>query len=501
MSGAVVSACDELLEALKLRSGSSGGGMGGGVGAEALVLGMLRLKAGNREAMALLEKREAAVAAQREKNDQARLRLENLLYRQAYLAREIRACDDFATSAAAAAEKELGGEPLIQQSHSADLASRHKRSLNRLAEEFESRRDKRAALAELRAAYASETGALDKKRRFLEELPSRLKDVASAVAQVEQHVLTSGGNAAPAESAAAAMTGLGRSAVLEAAATLPAQLYTLFHGLHALQASISSGTAQTAVEVPAGFTLCAEHGSSSSTTQWAYRTNVVDLAALGTAVDLDLRINFTTTGSPATAGDTASVTLRFTVTSGNLVCVSTHGLSFAAMYPFKPEDLLYNLYPGDSSASRTYLWLQWACGLRPLPPTPLQGTTRYGSSLGTVIHRVRRLCVHLLVYKTHYNCLLLYFSVILAPSVFMAAERPGAVYACGQAAVPVAPISAPRADGGARGPGRYHPRSPARRRFGHSGEPFHREQLRVQCGHHECPPSAHHTCCHTRLHY
>jgi hypothetical protein len=416
----VLTACDDLLQILKSDSiSSSVGREGGGAqtsAAEDLVVGLLRMKAGNREAMALLERREAAVAAQRERNDQARLRLENLLYRQAYLAREIRACDDFSASAAATVEKELGGEPLLQQTHTADLAARHKRSLNRLAEEFESRRDKRAALAELRAAHAEETSALDKKRRFLEELPSRLKDVAAAVAQVEQHALSSGGCAAPGETAVAAMAGIGRSAVLEAAASLPGPLYTLYYGLNALQVVISSTITSTGEVLP-GYVLFSEHcparaaDSPKAATQWAFRASIVDTPASNKAVDLDLRISLTGEGSNAPLAESVSATLRFSLGQEHLVCVSVQGLSFASAYPFKPDELLHNLFPGDSSASGSFLWLQWVCGLRPLPPPAVQtSTTRYGSSLGTVVHRVRNtlpfdafmcrsfLCVIIIIY-------------------------------------------------------------------------------------------------------
>lgn len=343
---------------------------------------LIQMKVLNRKAMRLLDDKESRVIEQKEKNDSNRLRLENLLYRKAYLAREIKACKDFIPAEVAAVEAEVGAA-LIHDSFSADLAARHRGSLAALAGEYQERQRVQELLAKLKEQHVSETGLLDKKMKFLEDLPSRLDAALAGVSQLE-------GIMPPQEQISS------KDSSLQRARRLPGPLYVLYHSLHNVQAVVGDDSQS------GGFCLLLSRPVGHSSTygsKWMYRIDVIETADGATHLELQLRIEVDV---PSAETETATLSLRFGMHPDSLtrlVGVSIQSLSFQSKYPFKLEAMLHALYPHDEgesaaaqsssvkgSAATYYVWAQWLSGLRPVPECP---DVAVGNSSGAVLHRVR----------------------------------------------------------------------------------------------------------------
>jgi hypothetical protein len=349
--------------------------------------------------MALLEQQEAAVNAQKERNDKAQLRLENLLYKQAYLAREIKLCKDFTPTEVLAVENELNCR-ILQNEFVSDLTRRHRESLSKLAIEYEDRQRLRANLSSLKEEYAAESSILDAKRKFLDDIPAKLTAVLTATSDLDQLF-----------SSADPSVGRNRDTIILTARKLPTPLYVLFHSIYTMQ--ISSSKYDSASK----FSVFDRAGAEG---RWLYKVDMVEgqSAESGFAVDLTLKIEKSGDAAPSsTLADSASVVLRFTSKSsksdmevdgeeGNehqepsYVTMTVTSLSFHSILPFKVDQIFHCLYPRDTgdaiSADATYfLWVQWICGLRPLPSSR---TLSYGYSTGSVMHKVRYICHTFVLY-------------------------------------------------------------------------------------------------------
>jgi hypothetical protein len=246
----------------------------------------------------------------------------------------------------------------------------------------------------------------DRKRKFLEEIPGKLATILAATNDLEQTLLPNN-----------PLVGRNRDTVLLSARRLSTPLYVLFHSVYTVQ--ISSLETTAGLGVPPGYSCL--RTNLISKVKWLYKTEIVHKESGAShdsvltndspsVVDLTLRID-----SDSADGIVASMTIRFEldVNTANteqrtadessgasypvpvaFVGATVTSCSIQAQCPFKPEAMLHNLFPRDggdlymsSSSANHYLWVQWLCGLRPVPDTR-QAETSYGHSAGAVLNKV-----------------------------------------------------------------------------------------------------------------
>ena len=142
--------------------------------------GMLELKSLNRQLSTALGSRRRVLEQHKERVDSLHLQLENLLYKKAYLLREIRECRDFTTPALKAVESETSNKIAALQ-YSSDLSSQHQKALEFLETEMQMREQGGNLLEEKKQLYSKRETELDGRRKILDELPGRITRVEAAV--------------------------------------------------------------------------------------------------------------------------------------------------------------------------------------------------------------------------------------------------------------------------------------------------------------------------------
>lgn len=112
--------------------------------------------------------------------------LENLLYKQAYLMREIRQCKDLSTPSLDQLEAELGGPiGLHTYTDASAFNATHSQALQTCSSESEARKEMQTHLLQLNLKYQLAVDKLDKKRKFLDELPTRMCVVKAATTDLQ----------------------------------------------------------------------------------------------------------------------------------------------------------------------------------------------------------------------------------------------------------------------------------------------------------------------------
>ena len=156
-------------------------------------LSLVKLKSLNRKIHLSLDAKRRDVEAQKDRVDRLQLKLENMLYKRAYLHREIRSCKDLTTPYLTSIEEETQ-MPLAVLEFSDSLPAKHQRALNLLKEEMKTRIDAKSSLEDRKKLHQEQLDVLDIKRKFLEELPAnmgKIETVATAMqAQFEQQAFT-----------------------------------------------------------------------------------------------------------------------------------------------------------------------------------------------------------------------------------------------------------------------------------------------------------------------
>lgn len=138
-----------------------------------MALLMVQLKKMNRTVMNGLASKQAEVDNAKSIVDKAQLRLENLLYKQSYLLREIRMCKDFSTPQLEMVEKEIG-QMIGARTYSADLSEVHKKSLAMLKSELLARKLDQEILTNKKSLSQTNTEKLNLKRKFMDDLPNKI---------------------------------------------------------------------------------------------------------------------------------------------------------------------------------------------------------------------------------------------------------------------------------------------------------------------------------------
>ena len=147
---------------------------------------MIQMKSANRQMHDEVEKKKNLVDAQKDRVDKAQLKLENLLYIQAHLNREIKACKDVFTPDLDSVEAEIGLK-ISTEMYSPDLAAINKNALLSLQEELAKRRDMQLALEALKKSKIESADQLEKKRKFLDDLPGKVSSLLTAANDLQQH--------------------------------------------------------------------------------------------------------------------------------------------------------------------------------------------------------------------------------------------------------------------------------------------------------------------------
>jgi uncharacterized protein (DUF342 family) len=105
---------------------------------------------------------------------------------KAYLQREIRICQDLSTPNLNEVEGEIG-RPLaaLEFTTGEDLAGAEAAAKEALAEELKAREESVAQLSALRSSLQSREEVLDKKRKFIDDLPTRVTAVKTATTELQ----------------------------------------------------------------------------------------------------------------------------------------------------------------------------------------------------------------------------------------------------------------------------------------------------------------------------
>jgi hypothetical protein len=145
----------------------------------------IKLKHFNREIQQALEQKRNEVEKEKEVVEMLKLKLENVLYKKAYLQREIRVLKDFTTPELNAVEKEIG-RPLAAVDFSAGtLASIETAAKEVLQREIIDREETFKKLELLTTIKAGKEEVLDKKRKFLDDIPLRMNLVKASTADIK----------------------------------------------------------------------------------------------------------------------------------------------------------------------------------------------------------------------------------------------------------------------------------------------------------------------------
>jgi hypothetical protein len=146
----------------------------------------IKLKHLNREIQQALEQKRNEVEKEKEEVEMLKLKLENVLYKKAYLQREIRVLKDFSTPELNAVEKEIG-RPLaaVDSSPSGALSNIEAIAKDVMNKEIIEREETSKRLDQLTAVKVSKEEVLDKKRKFLDDIPLRMSLVKASTADIQ----------------------------------------------------------------------------------------------------------------------------------------------------------------------------------------------------------------------------------------------------------------------------------------------------------------------------
>lgn len=146
----------------------------------------MKLKHFNREIHQALEKKRKQVDEEKETVEVLKLKLENVLYKKAYLQREIKVLKDFATPELNAVENEIG-RPLaaVDYLSTLELLEIETSAAFVMKEEIREREETSKKLEELVIISSSKEDVLDKKRKFLDDIPLRMASVRASTIDIQ----------------------------------------------------------------------------------------------------------------------------------------------------------------------------------------------------------------------------------------------------------------------------------------------------------------------------
>jgi hypothetical protein len=145
----------------------------------------MKLKSSNRLIYTSLETKRNEVELHKEKVDKLQLKLENLLYKQAYLGREIRECKDLQTKNLSKIESDINQSLSIKE-FTNQLSEQHSNAINTLTIEMEERKNKQNILEELKLVQQENIDLLDKKRKCLEDIHPNVQQIKTSTIEIKK---------------------------------------------------------------------------------------------------------------------------------------------------------------------------------------------------------------------------------------------------------------------------------------------------------------------------
>jgi len=150
---------------------------------------LVQLKTINRNIQLSLDSQRKEIELKKNTVDKLQLNMENYLYRQAYLKRDIRECMDLSTPNLDEIERETGiamGTKIYRN----DLEAVNQDTLEALNSEKELRLAAQAELEQALRRNKEVIEQLDKKRKFLDDLPVKMKLIKDATAELHEQFKT-----------------------------------------------------------------------------------------------------------------------------------------------------------------------------------------------------------------------------------------------------------------------------------------------------------------------
>jgi chromosome segregation ATPase len=144
----------------------------------------VKIKTQNRQIYLALEEKKNELETKKGVVDMLKLNYENLLYKQAYLQREIRACKDLATPNLSEIEQELG-KKLAAYDFSDRLSEVNENALSQLETERQARMETEGTLVKMKETRDEALKKLDRKRKFLDELPGKIEAISNLAKELE----------------------------------------------------------------------------------------------------------------------------------------------------------------------------------------------------------------------------------------------------------------------------------------------------------------------------
>jgi len=142
----------------------------------------------NREALLSLHAQRKEIDTKKINLDKLQLQLENLRYKEAHLSREIRDCKNLPTPSLAEVEAELA-RCLGTTQYSEKLSDINKEAKEQLTNEMYSRIKARQSLGDIETAAAAAVDKLDKKRKFLEDLPAKMEAIKATTNELSKQFI------------------------------------------------------------------------------------------------------------------------------------------------------------------------------------------------------------------------------------------------------------------------------------------------------------------------
>lgn len=304
----------------------------------------IKLKRLNRNQLLSLDSRRCEVEKTKERVGQAQLTLENLLYKQSYLLREIQICKNFVASELKETEKEIQTSLTITE-YCPDLKEKHRSSLEFLENELKLRQQLEQEILTQQTLLNERNEILTKKRKTLEEFPEKLKSLKTLASELSETYL---------ENDSSSINDIN----INLSTDLPTPLFVLFRTFH-------SFISQNVLNVK--IVLVEEKNQK----------NVGELA-----IELTIYQSSLSTSSSSSSFTSSSTFLFQYHQRCNVILVKVKNISTPSQdysFPFQSLDICKCLLPPqfrnfvslsediDTKSGNPEIWAQWIAGLRPLP--------------------------------------------------------------------------------------------------------------------------------------
>jgi AICAR transformylase/IMP cyclohydrolase PurH len=147
---------------------------------------MTRLKAASRSLHMIVEEKRKVVETRKQRLDTLQLKLENLLYKQAHLEREISICKNLSTPYTSTVEKDMKMK-LSTSVFSEEIWNFHESIIESMKQEKADRESMQVTLEQKQAELQKYGDALEKKRKFLEvDLPNQVQEIHKAASMTKK---------------------------------------------------------------------------------------------------------------------------------------------------------------------------------------------------------------------------------------------------------------------------------------------------------------------------